>query len=287
MRDRRLGLVRVVRVGDRPARQPLAERLERAARDADRRAARVDGQHGRQRIVEVGVRGVVPRRILAPRSSPAAASPGARARRGPSRRSVLLPVAAMPLACQSSSRCSSRLRTSTHVGTRAAAFGAMALTTVHFEPWPPVLKPQRPLTTKPPLLRTAVPVGENTPLIRGSPSVEDLVLRLVGKRAGEPRHGAEDRRDPRRRRAAARDLGEHVALRLEVGLVAAEALRRRHAEHVRPRSAHRSLAATSAGSFRWRRPARAASAPGPPRARRALPKRWTSWAKPLTRVSVA
>ena len=46
------------------------------------------------------------------------------------------------------------------------------MSTVQFEPWPPVLNPQRPLTTKPPSFRTAVPVGENTPLMRGSPSAK-------------------------------------------------------------------------------------------------------------------
>jgi hypothetical protein len=58
----------------------------------------------------------------------------------------------------------------TQVGTTVpSAPGAMALITVHLDPWPPVLKPQRPLTRRPPLTGTPVPVGENTPLMRGSP----------------------------------------------------------------------------------------------------------------------
>ena len=56
----------------------------------------------------------------------------------------------------------------THSG-RPSPSARIVLSTVQFEPWPPVLNPHLPLTTKPPSLRTAVPVGENTPLMRGSP----------------------------------------------------------------------------------------------------------------------
>jgi hypothetical protein len=62
---------------------------------------------------------------------------------------------------------------------------------------------------------------------------EHLVLRLVGEHAGDPRHGAVDRRDPRRGRTPARDRREDVALRLEIGFGAAVSLRRHHAEDAR------------------------------------------------------
>src|SRR5262245_18146415 len=83
---------------------------------------------------------------------------------------VLLPVAAIPLACQSSSRFNSRLGTITHVGMPAPlSVGTTAFRTVQVLPWPPVLYPHRPLTTSPPDFGDPVPVGEKTPLIRGSP----------------------------------------------------------------------------------------------------------------------
>jgi hypothetical protein len=86
---------------------------------------------------------------------------------------VLLPVAAMPLACQSSSLVRSRLRVSTHIGTAMPSSRVCtALRTVHAAPCPPVLNPQRPLTTNPPSVRTAMPVGEKTPLMRGSPEAK-------------------------------------------------------------------------------------------------------------------
>ena len=126
--------------------------------------------------------------------------------------------------------------------------------------------------TKPPSVRVTVPVGA-----KGSahPQVvrrEELLLRLVRKDAGEPGHGAEDRRHPGRRRAAARDLGEHVALRLEVRLVAAEPLRRRHPED--PRLAQRvEMPGGHTSRGLGRRPrSRAASARVPRLARRALPR---------------
>src|SRR4030095_3656845 len=50
---------------------------------------------------------------------------------------------------------------------------------------------------------------------------EDFVLRLIREHAGEPGHGAQNRCDPGRRRTAARDFGQHVALGLEIGFVAA------------------------------------------------------------------
>src|SRR5947207_3708551 len=81
---------------------------------------------------------------------------------------VLLPVAAMPLAYQSSTIVRSRLLAMTHVGTPAPlSVVRTALSTVHSAPWHPVLKGHRPFTRKPPSTETAVPVGEKTPLIRG------------------------------------------------------------------------------------------------------------------------
>ncbi len=59
---------------------------------------------------------------------------------------VWLPVPAMPLACQSSSRDSSLALTMTHIGIASAPEPRTALTMVQFEPWPPVLNPHRPDT---------------------------------------------------------------------------------------------------------------------------------------------
>src|SRR5512138_1838902 len=74
----------------------------------------------------------------------------------------------MPLAFQSSSRPRSDVRAIMHIGSPSPSV-RMATTTVKSDPWPPVLNPHLPLTTKPPFVRTAVPVGEKTPLMRGSP----------------------------------------------------------------------------------------------------------------------
>src|SRR4029434_4511291 len=85
---------------------------------------------------------------------------------------VLLPVADIPVAYQSSTIVSSRLRAITHVGTASATVPTTAFNTVHLAPWQPVLNPHRPLTTRPSSFFTPVPVGENTPLMRGSPSAK-------------------------------------------------------------------------------------------------------------------
>ena len=56
---------------------------------------------------------------------------------------------------------------------------------------------------------------------------------VVGKGRGQPRHRAEDCRHPRGRRASARHVRQHVALCLEIHLVAAVFARRGHAKHAR------------------------------------------------------
>src|SRR4029453_6719690 len=87
-----------------------------------------------------------------------------------SARIVLLPVAAIPLACQSSRRFNSRLGTITHVGLATPpAVGTTAVGTARVLPCPPVLYPHRPLTTSPPDCGDPVPVGEKTPVMRGCP----------------------------------------------------------------------------------------------------------------------
>src|SRR6476619_3267955 len=115
----------------------------------------------------------------------------------PSATTVLLPVPAMPLAYQSSRMVSSRLGMRIQCGTGSPpSCAASATTSVHWAPWHPVLYGQRPLR-------------------------ED---------ARGPGHGAVDGRDPGARGTSASDLGQHTALRLEAGLVAAKPFRRHHPE---------------------------------------------------------
>ena len=85
---------------------------------------------------------------------------------------VQLPVAAIPLACQSSSAVRSRQGTRTQVGIAPSpsSSGRSALTTLHLAPKLPVLNGHEPFRVTPPLVGVAVPVGESPPLIRGSPS---------------------------------------------------------------------------------------------------------------------
>ena len=71
--------------------QPIEERLERAARDPQRRASGVDRQDLRQRVIEIGVVAVVAFRVPRLRPCRAAAAHDAPGTNTPSATTVLLP----------------------------------------------------------------------------------------------------------------------------------------------------------------------------------------------------
>jgi hypothetical protein len=89
---------------------------------------------------------------------------------------VLLPVADMPVAYQSSRIFRSALFAIMHVGISPTS----TLSTVHVAPWQPVLNGQRPLTTKPPSSAPQFRWGEHTGDAWVTVRV-DFFLRLVWK----------------------------------------------------------------------------------------------------------